>query len=731
MTLFADVIINRKSPAVDRVFTYSVPESLATQAEAGMLARVPFNREHLEAVVIAVHDREPEGFQVKEIEAFLHEKPLFRPELLELAEWISRYYCCSRAAALQAMLPAGMTLSGRPSRIFYRDYYAPAPNWEMQKLTPKRRALLELLAEHGEVEAGALAEAGYQRSFLSTLEKLGLVLKKERRLSGARDASGKEDTVLSSNQQAVFDDILREWQEDDRPYLLHGVTGSGKTEIYLRLIRRAAAEGKQCIVLVPEIALSTQMLEMLMRRLDLPTVVLHSGLKATERRQIWQDIAEGRIQVVVGARSAVFAPLPELGLIIVDEEQENSYKQDNVPRFSAIDTALKRCELSHAHLVLGSATPSVERYHSAMEGKLCLGKLTEHYHPAPLPKVEVVDMREELRAGHRLIFSRRLLSAMGETISHGGQCILFLNRRGYYRHFSCRDCGNVVSCPHCAVAMSYHETRDGALLKCHYCGRIIRPPEVCPECGSARIRHFGIGTQRVEDELSRLFPEARVARLDSDVMDERGKHEAVYRDMRAGNIDILVGTQMVAKGLDFPKVELAAVIAADTLLNLPDWRAPERTYQLITQLTGRAGRRDKQGLAIIQTYEPEAMPIRAAAEGDYDDFYARELMEREMHGYPPFSHLVRLIFTGLDQGHVLTASEDLAELLRPHLTEDEDLCGPADAPIEKLKDHYRRQIIIKTCDVERWGTLTDAAWKTLKGYRDVLLGIDVDPVNMM
>ncbi|MBQ6808662.1 MAG: primosomal protein N' [Firmicutes bacterium] len=735
MKEFADIIINRKSPAVDRVFTYRIPSHLQAEAEVGMLARVPFNREKLEGVIIRIHEEEPEGFQLKDVADLLSPRPLFTRELLQLSAWVAEYYCCSRAAALQAMLPAGMVLSGQPPKIFRRDYFRLSPNWQGCRKTAKRQELAELLQQEGEMDQQSLQQAGFSLSFLRAAEQAGLLLRESRRLDQEEEDWPTQATELNEEQRRVYEDICREWQGQQRPYLLHGVTGSGKTEIYLRLIQKALAAGKQSILLVPEIALSSQMLDMLSRRLDQPVALLHSGLRPAERRQIWQDIAEGRYSIVVGARSAVFAPVPQLGLLILDEAHESSYKQDNTPRFSALTTGIRRAELAGAQIVLGSATPDVESRYHAEQGDYAYGQLTAHYHPAPLPKIQLVDMREELRAGHRLIFSRALLDGLSQTLARGGQSILFLNRRGYYQHFSCRDCGHVLCCPHCDVALSYHEGSYGGQLKCHYCGRRLRPPELCPVCGSRHIRHFGIGTQRVVDELQRLYPEARIARLDSDVMEERGSHQRIFQAMRSGELDMLVGTQMVAKGLDFPRVELAAVVAADTLLNLPDWRAGERTFQLITQLIGRAGRRDRQGLAIIQTYTPEAGPIQAAADGDYEKFYQEELLQRQLHAYPPFCHLIHVLLSARDQGDVIAASNRLGEALQPLLEAEEELCGPADAPLGRIKDRYRRQLILKTGDVLRAGSCIEREWAKLqsrdRAAKECLISIDIDPLAMM
>lgn len=735
MAMFADIIINKKSPALDRIFTYSVPPHLRDDLAAGMLVAVPFNRLKLEGVVIRLHDQRPDMFDTKDVVDIISEQPLFNWELLELSSWMADYYHCSRAVAMQAMLPSGMSLSGKKTKAAYYECYSLAAGYDKIRRSAKRKELIELLSELGETDAASLKEKGFNRSFLLAVEKAGLVQKESRRIFETAEIYPTQPIKFNPGQQAVYDAINRERKNRNRPYLLHGVTGSGKTEIYLRLIDEAAERGEQSIILVPEIALSSQMVDMLSRRLQLPMALLHSGLLQSERRRIWQDIAEGRIAVIVGARSAVFAPAPRLGLIIVDEAHENSYKQENNPRFHAVTVAVRRTELCGAQLILGSATPAVESYYQAKTGRYALGELKKQYYSAPKAEVSIVDMREELRAGHKLIFSRELIWALEDTLNSGNQAVLFLNRRGYYTFFSCRDCGQSIRCPHCAVALSYHEDRRGGKLKCHYCGHTIAPPTFCPHCASSHIRHFGVGTQRVVDEAARLFPEARIARLDSDVMADRGGYQRIYQDMLSRHIDILVGTQMVVKGLDFPHLHLSAVIAADSQLNLPDWRAGERTFQLISQLIGRAGRRKKQGRAVIQTYMPDALPILAAAYHDYEGFYQAELLARQMHGYPPFTHLLRILLTSADQGGLLNVTENYAYYLKTELGCTGEICGPADAPYPKIKDRWRRQIIVKAGDTGLAAASAERAWEITRGAerlpRDIMFSMDIDPMSIV
>lgn len=730
MSHFADIIINRKTPAVDRVFTYAVPEQFSGCLQEGMLVRIPFNRECLEGVVVRLHEQKP-SFATRDIIDIIGERPLFSAELLSLSRWLSEYYHCSWATAMQAMLPAGMNLAGKKPRPVYHDYYSLAAGYEKVRQSAKRSLLVALLQEKGEQDAAALRQMGFSTSFLKAAQQAGLLTKIRRSI--AEEVYPLIPAGFNAEQEAVYAAINAERHGANRPFLLHGVTGSGKTEIYLRLIADAAQRGQQSILLVPEIALSAQMVEMLSRRLDLPMALLHSGLLQSERRRVWQEIAEGKITIVIGARSAVFAPMPNLGLIIIDEEHETSYKQENNPRFHAVTTAVKRSEICGAQLLLGSATPAVESYFKASCGQYALGSLPRQYYPAPEPEVRIVDMRAELKNGHKLIFSRELLADLTETLAEQGQAVLFLNRRGYYSFFSCRDCGQSITCPHCAVALSFHDSGHGGWLKCHYCGYMVKPPDVCPACGSKHIRRFGIGTQRVVDEAARLFPTARIGRLDSDVMQQRGAYQRVYEAMRQGELDILVGTQMVAKGLDFPNLHLAAVIAADTMLNLPDWRAGERTFQLISQLIGRAGRREKQGLAVIQTYMPEAFPIVTAAERDYQRFYQAELLYRQTHGYPPCNHLLRLLFTSQDQGALVETCQSYSYYLQQQLAGSGELCGPAEAPYARIKDRWRRQIMIKTNDVYASAQAAEAAWQTLQEQEscphDIMFSLDIDPMS--
>ncbi|MGI6362036.1 MAG: replication restart helicase PriA [Bacillota bacterium] len=725
----AAIVVNRRAKAVDKIWDYAIPASLLGQVRRGSLVRVPFHHtKSLEGIVVKLKPHSEGDFVLKDIIELIDEEPLFSDQLLEVARFMADYYLCPYVTALQAMLPAGLSLTGRLRKSVFYKYYT----WQksIEKLTVKQQQVVDFVQKYGEVSTAELKAAGLSLDVTKRLVTKGVLKEEEREAVDNEESFSTVPTVLNEHQQAALEGIFQEMTEKKRPFLLHGVTGSGKTEIYLQLIKEVAATGKQSLLLVPEIAISTQILDFLHKRLQLPVALLHSGLTNKERRESWQKIAEGKYPVVVGARSAVFAPLRKLGLIVVDEEQETSYKQDNSPRFHAVTIAKERCRLEGAQLVLGSATPSVESYFATQTGDYALAKLPQRYFSAPLPQVQIVDMREELKQGNSSMISAPLQQKIRITLEQNRQIILFLNRRGYYTFYSCRHCGEAVRCLHCALPMSYHQ-KEGR-LKCHYCGAMQVPPSVCPTCGSKAIRYFGSGTQRVVDEVQKIFPGTKVARLDRDAVTQRGSYEKIYRSMHNHDIDILVGTQMVAKGLDFPLVSLVGVLAADTTLNMPDWQAGERTFQLLTQIVGRAGRRQVQGEAIIQTYTPQSSIIEAAATQDYRSFYEKEICLRRELLYPPFAQLIRLLVVSRDLAKTQRIAKILAEFSRFSFGK-ESVLGPAAAPWEKIKDHYRWQIILKG-QLEK--ELLSEIWqKIIKQENlkenEVFLQIDVDPLQMM
>ncbi len=730
---YAAVIINRRVQAVDRIFHYHIPQAMQGFLSPGCIVRVPFQHEILDGIVVELAETpEVSPDKVKDILEMTGTAPLFSSELLALGEWLADYYLCPKATAFQAMLPAGMNSGRLPRQILKKYVYLQEPD-RVSGRARQQKAVLAYLGQHN----GALLEdvtAVADRAILRAMTKKNLIRIEEKAVWNIEKEAAllPLDRQLTKEQQSALAAVREEAQGQNRPVLLFGVTGSGKTEVYVQRAKEVLAAGRQVLFLVPEISLTPQMIDMLAGRLGKPLAVLHSGLLDSERRQTWLLVAQGKYDVVVGARSAVFAPLNRLGLIIMDEEHEQSYKQEQSPRFHARETAKERCRLTGAQLLMGSATPALESYYRAQNGAYRLVFLPSRIGGLPLAAVEVVDMRQELQNGNRSIFSYALQQALGETLKNKKQAVLFLNRRGFATFVSCRHCGYVVECPHCSLALAYHQKSNQ--LKCHSCGYVQAPPILCPNCGGSAIRHFGTGTQKVAEETAKLFPEARIARLDRDSIEDRGTYEKVYRQMKEERIDILVGTQMVAKGLDFPQVALVGVIAADTSLNLPEMTAGERTFQLLTQVAGRAGRKG-QGKVIIQTYRPEQDAIEAAAAQDYALFYQQEIKRREAFQYPPFSHIIRLVVQSGNENQAKAAACDVAGYLKESLPEQVVLAGPAPAPYSKVQDRYRFHLMLRGKDLailrQALAEGLAMARKKSRWAKDIQIHIDVEPMSMM
>jgi len=634
------------------------------------------------------------------------------------------------AAAIGAWID-GLPASAKRQKdvlAHFRDHPEPVPLSELAERLKVASGVVKALADKGYVEIR-------EREVL-------------RDPYAGRPFSPLPAPVLTAEQAAARDEICRCLERGlHARFLLHGVTGSGKTEVYLQAISRCLELGREAIVLVPEISLTPQMVERFKGRFGDRVAVLHSRLSQGERYDEWRKIHRGQVSVAVGARSAVFAPFTKLGLIIIDEEHESSYKQEESPKYHARDVAARRAEEHGAVLVLGSATPSLESYMAAREGRgLRLVRMPGRVGGRPMPVVHLVDMRRELEEGNRSMFSRRLAEAIRARLERNEQMVLLMNRRGYATFVLCRSCGHAARCPHCDISLTYHQNID--MLRCHYCGHAERNPATCPSCGSPHIRHFGTGTQRVEEELVRTFPGIRVIRMDVDTTSGKGAHEKWLNRFRDREADVLLGTQMVAKGLDFPAVTLVGVLAADSILHLPDFRAVEKTFQLVSQVAGRAGRHELPGEVIVQTYNPGHYAMRAAAAHDYDGFAATELKLRRDRGYPPFARLALLTLSHPSPPLLAQTGRRLADLVRALWLEEAraagldpallDVLGPTEAPIPRLKDRYRIQCMIKyRHDLpvprilrEALGRLADGP-AAEAGGEGVQISVDIDPQNMM
>ncbi|NLX61053.1 MAG: primosomal protein N' [Tissierellia bacterium] len=603
------------------------------------------------------------------------------------------------------------------------------------KRSPKQLEIIKYLMNVHEVSLKKLLKDTKSHLYsVRSLEKKNIIKIKNKEIFRSpinNDIKHYKKHTLTVEQKKTIDTILKSVKENkEDTFLLHGVTGSGKTEVYLQLVEEALRIGKDAIVLVPEISLTPQTVNRFVGRFGDNVAVLHSKLSQGERFDQWRRIREGKVKIAIGARSAVFAPFSNLGLIIIDEEHETTYKSSMNPKYDAIEVAEKRCNQSKAVLIRASATPSIESYYNSLNGNMQLLKLTKRINNKKLPQVKVVDMREELNRGNMSIFSRDLEKAIEENLSYGKQTILFLNRRGYSTFVSCRSCGYVVKCDHCSISMTYHMQENR--LKCHYCGKSTYPPRICPNCKSKYIKYFGIGTEKIEEYTKKKFPNANVARMDLDTTTRKGSHEKILKNMAENKIDILIGTQMIAKGLDFKNVTLVGIIAADTTLNLPDFRASERTFQLITQVAGRAGRGEFEGNVIIQTYNPEHYSIQLAKEHDYISFYNKEILLRKEFNYPPFANIISILIYGENCRLVALKSQEVYNVLIRELKNNGlerligSVLGPSIAPLEKIKNNYRYLIVMK-CNHEELNRLRSILKWVYIQYRKEL---DLDNVNI-
>ncbi|MDR1493340.1 MAG: primosomal protein N' [Planctomycetaceae bacterium] len=742
---------------VDGAFDYRVPQRLAAEISAGLRVTVPLgrgNRETLGYCIDAAH-REVKTQWLKEMISIVDSQRLLSDKMLRLTEWIADYYLCPQGQVLEAVLPVGVRdhAGTRLASVLYvpDDYQqklaalAKIPDAKSVLLTRKQQQVFDTLRlSETPLTANELSRAAKcSMAPIQHLKRLGLFrVRTERRQKPAFDdvpAIPRESPYeLNPPQKACFEKICEALRRNEHcTFLLHGVTGSGKTEVYIRTIDEVVRNGRQAVILVPEISLTPQTVGRFRSRFD-HVAVLHSHLADAERNREWRRIASGSVQVVVGARSAVFAPLPNLGVIIIDEEHESSFKQDTAPRYHAREVAKRRAEEEQATLILGSATPSLESWRrAAITKEYTLLSMPYRVRNLSLPHVSTIDLRTADRDRNtRGAIHRRLHAAIDETLSQNGQAILMLNRRGFSTHIQCPACGEVVKCPDCEVSLTHHQTANVAV--CHYCDYQIPAPSRCPKCAFPGIRYSGFGTQKLEQELKQRFPDVPLLRMDTDTMQGHGAHEKALSQFREGKVRILLGTQMIAKGLDFPNVTLVGVISADTALHLPDFRAAERTFHLITQVAGRTGRGERGGQVVVQTFNPDHAAICAAAQHDYLAFVKSELPMREALGYPPYSRMARFIVRGPNENAVIDFAKRIADSLRRQTAEIGLKCrvlGPAPAPFAKLRGNYRYHIHVHYAndfsDQERMRNVIRLATVNLKPPTDTLWIVDIDPLDML
>ena len=738
---YVRVIIDR---AIQRELDYSVPETLADRIGIGSRVRVPFRDKSALATVLATLEQS-DAKGIRPIEALVGEAPAISASLLELAKWMSAYYCCPLETVMRSLLPQVIRRAevGWKKQLFVQPMTTIDTEKidNLRKRAPRQAELLEAVAklEKPMPAAQLLRKTSFDNQTLRALAKRGLIELHEEAVE--RDPHADEQFIATTNlalnaEQALalnkITDALAA-PETAKPILLHGVTGSGKTEIYLQAIRTALERGKSAIVLVPEISLTPQTVERFKSRfseLHEVVAVLHSHLSEGERHDEWHKIHSGRARIVIGARSAVFAPLKELGLIIVDEEHETTYKQEEAPRYHARDVAVVRAKIEKCAVVLGSATPSLESYHNATTGKYELLTLTQRVDDQRMPLIRIVDLRQERRKEKIApILSEKLSQAIAARLEKREQTILFLNRRGFSTSLLCSNCGEARNCPNCSVALTFH--RHMARLSCHLCGHTAAVPKKCPECGKDALIYAGFGTEKVESTVSHLFPKANVRRMDADSMTRKEAYRETLRNFRTGKIDILVGTQMIAKGLHFPNVTLVGIINADLALHLPDFRAGERTFQLLTQVAGRAGRGETAGEVFVQTYTPFSPSIQFARHHDFAGYFEQELEFRERCDFPPFKHAILITVRSTHEGRAKLSAETLVRRLRESLGSEFILGDATPAPLEKLQGQFRFHILLRGEAIMRLSRLVRETLEKLPLPEDVIATVDVDPYQLL
>ena len=736
---YASALVNIKGLGV-KTFSYLIPDEMKDKIQIGQAILVPFGRQGLvNAFCVGFSDYLAGDFKVKKISKIIDETPLFSIDYLKLLEWVANYYCCDLVTVLNAAIP--MKLIEKASKtetlIEFEKY---------DGATKRQTEILKLLEKSGKMPLILFEKyAKTTRATVKKLETLGCVkLYQEELYRNPLDIlqiTEREALFeLSGDQKKVYEGIKKQLSSfasnNSHPeILLHGVTASGKTEVYFKLIDDTIKAGKNVLFLAPEIALASQLTKRLAKKFGTEDVAIwHSSISDGERYDVWQKLYKNEIKILAGARSAVFAPLKNIGLIIIDEEHESAYKQTTpAPRYDARVVARKLAEFHNCPLLLGSATPDISTYYRAVNtGNLF--ELKKRYNDAKVPPVLVINMQEYGRAAYKSVISKPMQVEIKETLEQGKQVILLINRRGFSTYTQCQACGHVIECPNCAIPMIWHAKDQ--MLKCHYCNHVERFPDVCPACGSDAFKNSGTGTQKIEQYIKDLFPENNVERIDSDILVRKGEHIRLLEKFQRGDIDILVGTQMIAKGLDNPNVTLVGVISADASFNLPDFRASERGFQLLTQVAGRAGRGEFAGKVLFQTYNPDFYALESAKSQNYGEFYETEIAAREEFDYPPFSQIIRLILSSQNGFRAEKSAQEIAMRLclmveKFGISERLEVLGPSPCVIERLNSQYRFQILIKNKMGEKGHRFVSSFLNKITMPKDIRLAIDVDPLDIL
>lgn len=720
--MIAKVLVEINNINVDKTFDYIVPFKYIEKIKIGMRVKVPFASRELEGFVLDLVNSTDDNYELKEIISIVDEEPILNNELLHLGQFMSKKYFSTLISCYQTMLPKALKAQNKTTINKKKIKYVELCSNSFPKLKPNQEKIVEYLRINGKVKKEEVSKISV--SGVNTLIKNGIIIEsliEEYRLVTKDINKEKETFKLTVEQQEAKNKILSQTQSS--VFLLHGVTGSGKTVVYMEIVEEMLNRGKDSIFLVPEISLTPQMVYHFKSRFGDEVAVLHSRLSEGEKYDEYRKIVEGKVHIVVGARSAVFAPFKNLGVIIIDEEHTTSYKQDNNPKYSAIEIAIERAKNNNAIVILGSATPSLETYARSIKGLYTLVELKHRVNTNNLPLVEIVDMSKEKHRGS--IFSSRLITEVNKRLEKHEQIILLLNRRGYSSFITCSNCGYTAKCPHCDITLTYHKTSN--TLRCHYCGYADKMNDICPSCGEKAIKTLGTGTEKVEEEIKKVF-NARVVRMDLDTTSKKGSHEKIITAFKNHEYDILLGTQMIAKGLDFSNVTLVGVINADTSLMIPNYRSNEYTFQLLMQTAGRSGRGEKNGSVIIQTFNPEHYAITLASKHDYFDFFKQEMEVRRKLSYPPYYYLIYIKVIGKDYNKISIESNKIASILTREL-KNSKILGPTTCSVFKLNGLFRFGIIIKYKKEEKMEEVLQSLVNHYKGNQTVKVDIDVNPNN--
>lgn len=732
---YAVCLVNIKAMGV-RTFSYEIPLHFQNKIKIGQALLVPFGRQGMiNAFCVGFSDYLPPEIKAKPITKILEETPLFSAQYLKLLEWVANYYCTDLITVLNAAIPLKLiekSLKTELSIEYVRDFGA----------TKRQLQVLELLKEKGKMPLVSFEKlVKTTRATIKKLEALGCVkISEEEIYRNPLDILNIDKTEplneLSELQQEVYEEISKQIKEEINPAILvHGVTASGKTEVYFKLIDDTIKSGKNVLFLAPEIALASQLTKRLAKKFGTKDVAIwHSSISEGERYDVWQKLYKNEIRILAGARSAVFAPLQNIGLIIIDEEHEGAYKQTSpAPRYDARLVAKKLAQFNNCPLILGSATPDISSYYYAVNSNH-LYQMLKRYNNAKVAPVTVINMQEYGQAAYKHLISQPLIHAIKETLDNKQQVILLINRRGYSTYTQCQGCGHVIECPNCAIPMIWH-SKDN-MLKCHYCNHAQYFPDKCPNCGFEGLKNSGTGTQKIEEYIAEIFQGYNIARIDSDVLVRKGEHIRLLDKFQKGEIDILVGTQMIAKGLDNPNVTLVGVISADASFNLPDYRASERGFQLLTQVAGRAGRGEFKGRVFFQTYNPEFYALESAKSQNYADFYKKEIVSREDFDYPPFSQIIRIIMSSENKFRAEKSAQEVALRLNTMIDkfgfkERLDVLGPTPCVIERINSQWRFQIIIKNKLEDKGHQFISSFLNKINAPKDIRMTIDVDPLDIL